>query len=751
MIDFKIKSPFSFKSNYLLPIVTIIGLLITFYFPVLSGKQTLFAGDISMAAYPWKFLIYKAIHEQSWPFWNPYIFGGMPFLSTLHPGVFYPLNIVFLIEDFTYALNLYFFLHHVILSLSVYVLCRHWKLSWVASICASAPTFFGGYFLSLLDIYNHFASLVWLPLIFLCFQKFLSSKKAVYFLASVFLLLFPTLAGGPENCAMIVLLLAGYSVFVLSIEDTSLSILNRMCALAFVVFSTLVISAIQIIPSFIFIKESGRGQGLDFEAHSKWSMEPSSLWKLIVPENFSNNLIVEGNQTFQFLQSFYCGILPILFLILAFKFMDDRKVKFWLGTFFLGLFCALGQFNPVYEKLYPWVPLLKMFRYPEKYFFICQFSLIFLTGYVVDLILKRKINNRLIYGLSFFLLISIGLVAHLKPSANWQFPFIILILFCLWTLLTNLKEARPFLVVGILPLFLLIDVFLSNAPLIPMINSDLFNKEPVITKKLNKTKEPFRIYSGTLDREEQKTIFPKAPQPLIGYQLTKEFVMPNWGTVFDLEYADGWSSMYLENVEIWKLIFNASPEEKRKHILERSNVRYQINYEIYSGRSDEILRLLDPEVIFFDKSLPRAFLVPNFQVEKIPHIINVYYDKKFDPRKRVLFSEPINWKPSQSFSGNVESISYKPNKVKIETKQTGKAFLVLLDSWFPGWKATVDGKTSAIYRANYFYRAVALESGNHIIEFDYEPKGWRLGKTISILSLFILMVGILKFRKKMEF
>ncbi len=740
-----------FKSSNFISVSILSGILIAFYFPVLTGKQTLFNGDMTMMAYPWKLFIYKAIHQQFLPFWNPYIYNGIPFLPTLHPGVFYPLNVVFLIEDFTYAFNLFFFLHHVILSLSVYFLCRHWKLSSVASICASAPTLFGGYFLSLLDVYNHFASLVWFPLIFLCFQKFLSNKRAIHFLASVFFLLCPSLAGGPENCLMIVALLAGYCIFVFSKDDTSFPVFRRLFFLALVVFFTLAISAIQIIPSLIFIKNSGRGSGLDFETHAIWSMKPWSLWKLLASENFSNYLTVSGNQAFQFLQGFYSGILPILFLILAFNFSKDRRIKFWLASFFAGLFCALGSFNPIYEGLYPALPILKLFRYPEKYFFVCQFSLIFLTGYGVDFILKGKLNNRLVYYFVLFLLLLVIWVALSKPEVNWKFPFFTLILFCFWTYLNYFKAHRSVLIVGILPLLFILDVFLSNAPMIPMINAEFFKKEPVMDNALYQNKKPFRIYSGTLKIKEKKSLFPISPQRLLGYKMTKHLAVPNLGAAFNFEYADGWSSMYLESVELWKLVFLGSPEEKKKRILERSNVKYQIKYEPYMGRAEEVFRLFAPEIIYFDESLPRAFLVPNLQTEKMPQLINVYFDKEFDPRKRVLFPRPIDWKPSQSFSGNVESILYEPNKVKIETRQNGKAFLVLLDSWFPGWTATVDGKLATIHRANYFFRAVALESGNHVIEFAYEPEGWKLGKAVSILTLLLLLVSLFKFRKRIEF
>ncbi len=480
-------------------------------------------------------------------------------------------------------------------------------------------------------------------------------------------------------------------------------------------------------------------------------MDPSSLWKLIASENFSNYLVETGNQKFQFIQGFYSGILPILFFILAFWFWDNRKIKFWLIAFFVGLFFALGRFNLVYEFFYSWIPFLSVFRYPEKFFLICQFSLIFLTGYVVDLILKGKISKKSIFYSFFILVFFVCLVAVLKSETNWSFPFFILILFCLWFCLINLKRHKSVLVMGILPIFLILDIFLSNAPMIPMISSEFFNEPPVLAKSLNKTDEPFRIYSGSLNVKKKKSLFPHSPKRLIGYQLAKEYIFPNFGAVFGFEYADGWSSLHLEPVELWNLVFFGSPEDKKKRILERSNVKYQVKYEKYVGRLDQIPRLLAPKIIDFDKGLPRAFLVSDFRVENLPRLINVYFDKEFDPRKYVLFQEAIDWEPSKSFSGSVESIHYQPNKVQIETRQNSKAFLVLLDSWFPGWTATVDGKSTVIHRANYFYRAVALESGDHVIEFVYEPEGWKLGKAISLISFLLLSIGVFKFREKMEF
>ena len=78
----------------------------------------------------------------------------------------------------------------------------------------------------------------------------------------------------------------------------------------------------------------------------------------------------------------------------------------------------------------------------------------------------------------------------------------------------------------------------------------------------------------------------------------------------------------------------------------------------------------------------------------------------------------------------------------MKTNQNEEGFLVLLDTWFPGWKVEVDGQLERIYRANYFYRAVKLGPGYHRIEFSYEPIGLRMGFTISGMTFILLLLAV---------
>jgi uncharacterized membrane protein YfhO len=69
------------------------------------------------------------------------------------------------------------------------------------------------------------------------------------------------------------------------------------------------------------------------------------------------------------------------------------------------------------------------------------------------------------------------------------------------------------------------------------------------------------------------------------------------------------------------------------------------------------------------------------------------------------------------------------------------ALLVLTDSWFPGWKATVDGEPVEIERVDYLIRGVPVPAGAHTIEFTYEPASWRAGWIVSALALAAILAA----------
>jgi uncharacterized membrane protein YfhO len=83
--------------------------------------------------------------------------------------------------------------------------------------------------------------------------------------------------------------------------------------------------------------------------------------------------------------------------------------------------------------------------------------------------------------------------------------------------------------------------------------------------------------------------------------------------------------------------------------------------------------------------------------------------------------------------------SYKSQDVQIEASLDRSGILVLNDTAYPGWTASVDGHPAAWVDANYLFRGVFLSPGKHIVRFRYQPKSFSRGAAISGLTAAALL------------
>ena len=84
----------------------------------------------------------------------------------------------------------------------------------------------------------------------------------------------------------------------------------------------------------------------------------------------------------------------------------------------------------------------------------------------------------------------------------------------------------------------------------------------------------------------------------------------------------------------------------------------------------------------------------------------------------------------------------------IESSHRG--LLYIPDTFYPGWRAYIDGREIEILRANFNFRALAIPDGQHQLEVKYQPVSFTTGVKISLLSLvgillsYLLSFGILR-------
>jgi hypothetical protein len=146
----------------------------------------------------------------------------------------------------------------------------------------------------------------------------------------------------------------------------------------------------------------------------------------------------------------------------------------------------------------------------------------------------------------------------------------------------------------------------------------------------------------------------------------------------------------------------------------------------------------------------RALLVYDYQV--LPDRADVLARVSapgFDPRQVLLLEDqpaPPKHPVADNYAGtnaagSVRIVSYEPDDISIDASLPRPGYLLLLDTCFPGWSATVNGEPAPIFRADYNFRAVALPAGKSTIGFSYRPESLRIGVMLSAGGMLVLAAG----------
>ncbi len=138
-------------------------------------------------------------------------------------------------------------------------------------------------------------------------------------------------------------------------------------------------------------------------------------------------------------------------------------------------------------------------------------------------------------------------------------------------------------------------------------------------------------------------------------------------------------------------------------------------------------------------------LVPNADVE-------IEALKGFEPRRMAIvdkrFEKELNGFISNAdTTARIELTKYEPNHLTYKSDNKSAQLAVFSEIYYSkGWNAYVNGKPASHLRANYVLRAMVVPAGENTIEFKFEPKMFKVGKTVDLfcsLSILLLAFGLI--------
>lgn len=157
----------------------------------------------------------------------------------------------------------------------------------------------------------------------------------------------------------------------------------------------------------------------------------------------------------------------------------------------------------------------------------------------------------------------------------------------------------------------------------------------------------------------------------------------------------------------------------------------------------EVYRDGEVRVLRNEAALPRSFVVGAARTAAQPRAaLDEMQRRPFDPRREVILGrgsgvdsgiQPLTAAGDALRQATIER--YTSRAVDVRVVQPTSGYLVLTDTFYPGWTAYVDGQARPILRADALFRAVQVPAGEHLVTFRYEPVSIPLGLAISLASL----------------
>ncbi|HXF76821.1 MAG TPA: YfhO family protein, partial [Methylomirabilota bacterium] len=218
--------------------------------------------------------------------------------------------------------------------------------------------------------------------------------------------------------------------------------------------------------------------------------------------------------------------------------------------------------------------------------------------------------------------------------------------------------------------------------------------------------------------------------------------LPNVGVLHDIDYFQEIDALNRRPYSEFLSVANGMDFARQIKLLRTFNVGYLVSFRELPEMG---IRLVGRFPKYFswlyrvEGTVPRVYLVNEFLVEKeAAKVLQRLSDPDFDPLKEVILDTGASVEAFGELDAQATIERYENATVSVRVAADGDAILVLADSYYPGWKAFVDGHETEIFRANHFYRAVVLPKGEHRVEFHYRPQSFALGVVISVVALLFV-------------
>lgn len=700
---------------------------------VAAGVHTFFYRDFGALGYPGAVFTRDALLRGEVPLWNPESHCGVPWLAQM--GQWYPLSWLIYLLPMPWSANFFILAHLWFGGFGMFWLLRRWNIGSFAAAFAAFAFVFNGVSLSCTQWGNYIASLAWLPwVVGSVIEAWRRGGRWLPFAAVAGAM--QVLTATPEITLLTWLFIGMLWVADLFRRQTELVASARRIAL--VILLAAGITMIQMLPFFDLLAHSQRNSGNAQAA--VWSMPAWGWANLIVPlfHCYPSPQGIWFQRGQDFLISYYLGI-GALALAVTGILTGRRNAVLIAAAILFCVLAASGTNGFLYAPLKKIFPLVGIARFPVKFMILPAFLLPLLAAFGLDAILQSKTARRTLCVVSgIILILSAALLCLARRFAfendDWNVTAantacrVGLLVVVIAGIFLSLKIqnhraqiALQLILLAILPL----DAFTHSPGIVPVLPASVL--ESGIWQATGKP--PLEPGAGRI------MVSPDAEQELLYSRVTNmkdDFIGKRLGQWYNLNLLDG----------LPKVTGAVTLRPAHFDMLE-SYLYYTQGGHCGRGLVDflGVAWLSSPKNP--TQWMERTNYLPMLTAGQKPlygedaDVLQAITANDFSPREVVFLPESARSIVSVTNQSacTVHNTHFRDNRIEADVEAAGPALVVLSQSYYHLWHATVDGNPVPLLRANLAFQAVQIPAGRHHVQWIYRDPYLGIGGAVSALSL----------------
>lgn len=742
------------------------GLLL--FWPILTGQ--FLAGphsDQYVAGYGFRLFGAEYFREYGRiPLWNPYLFGGLPFVAGMHGDIFYPTAWLRWVLPTDTAMNLGFAAHIVLAGGTMYGFLRALGVGWGGAVTGGVSYELTGMVASLVSP-GHDGKLfvaAFAPLLFLAVLRAVrDGRRSGYSVLALGVGL--SLHGHPQLSYYLLVAVGLFGTWMVFLSPDRPVPGRRLRVAAGAVGAVILgfgLYAIQALPFVEYIPLSPRGEGGPsggWEYATGFSLPIEELASVVLPE-FNGVLDAYWGRNALKYHTEYIGVVP---LMLALHGLGDRRRRPYVlalsGLGLLFLLVSLGGHTPFYRLWYEVMPLMKKVRAPGMAFFLVAFPLAALAGLGAERLLRGGVAPGRILALAtgFAVVAVLGATGVLQAVAEAV---------VLPERMEGALDNASALSAGSLRLLVLavlggagmwaiasgrLSAPLATGGLALLVTGDLWSVERRFFG--------FRPPAAESYRDDQVTAAIRAA-PVPSRTLDLGVYRGAWLMAHRVQTVLGYHGNELRFFDELLGGKNVWPNVGSPVLLDLYAVRFLVSaqpLEVQGWR-----RVIGPVpatpggdawLYEAERVPPYARVVPEAVRVPEPQIIPTLLDPRFPSSRVVLYSDTATIQPAPLTESTADPPAraatvtrWEPGRIVVGLtgQAQAEAYLLVSENWHPDWRATVDGRPAPALRGDYALLSVPIPGNAREVELVFQSAAYRQGRMVSLISAAgILLVFLL--------